>query len=195
MEEASKLIDIVDKIKMIEGHELKYGLVDVASVISEVSDHYRKAYKSRVKIAFTPIPSFTSNANSLLADAFSYLIDDCISRMDKNLALKIDIAEAYEGGKQYHKIMFEDNVKETQNKLKTNTFNLPLRGKNQSTIDDLRLYLIRTIVENNDGRIWLESRVSGDWKKGRKFVIMLPSAPVRQESLISDFGSSEEDQD
>ncbi len=195
MEEASKLIDIVDKIKIIEGHELKYGLLDVGLLLSEVSDHYRKAYKSRVKIAYTQAQGLTSNANSLLADAFSYLIDDCISRMDKSLALKIDIAEAYEGGKQYHKIMFEDNVKETNNKLKTNTFNLPLRGKNQSTIDDLRLYLIRTIVENNHGRIWLESKVSGDWKKGRKFVIMLPSVPVRQESLINDFGSSEEDQD
>jgi sensor histidine kinase regulating citrate/malate metabolism len=86
-------------------------------------------------------------------------------------------------------------VKEAQNKMKTNTFNLPLRGKNHSTIDDLRLYLIRTIVENNQGRIWLESNVSGDWRKGRKFVVMLPSVPVRQESLISDFGYSEEDQD
>jgi PAS domain S-box-containing protein len=195
MEEASKLIDIVDKIKMIEGHELKYGLVDVGKLLSEVSDHYRKDYKMKVKIAYTTTPGFTSNANSLLGDAFSYLIDDCISRMDKSLALRIEIAEAYEGGKQYHKIMFEDNVKETQNKLKANTFNLPMRGKNQSTIDDLRLYLIRTIVENNHGRIWLESKVSGDWKKGRKFVIMLPSVPVRQESLISDFGYSEEDQD
>ncbi len=195
MEEASKLIDIVDKIKMIEGHELKYGLVDVGLLLSEISGHYGKAYQSRMKIAYAPSPGYTSNANSLLADAFTYLIDDCISRMDKGLTLKIDIAEAYEGGKQYHKIMFEDNVKEAQNKLKANTFNLPLRGKNQSTIDELRLYLIRTIVENNHGRIWLESKVSGDWRKGRKFVIMLPSVPVRQESLISDFGYSEEDQD
>jgi PAS domain S-box-containing protein len=195
MEEASKLIDIVDKIKMIEGHELKYGLVDVGGILSEVSEHYKKLYKSKVKIIFTPTTGLTSNANSLLAEAFSYLIDDCISRMDKNLALKIEIAEAYEGGKQYHKIVFEDNVKEAQNKMKTNTFNLPLRGKNHSTIDDLRLYLIRTIVENNQGRIWLESNVSGDWRKGRKFVVMLPSVPVRQESLISDFGFSEEDQD
>ena len=195
LEEASKLTDIVDKIKMIEGHELKYGLIDVGQLLSEISSLYGKTQKSRVKIAYAPSPGYTSNANSLLADAFAYLIDDCISRMDKSLTLKIDIAEAYEGGKQYHKIMFEDNIKEVQNKLKANTFNLPLRGKNQSTIDDLRLYLIRTIVENNHGRIWLESKVSGDWKKGRKFVIMLPSVPVRQESLISDFGYSEEDQD
>ncbi len=195
LEEASKLTDIVDKIKMIEGHELKYGLVDVGQLLLEISSLYGRTHKSRMKIAYTPSQGYTSNANSLLADAFAFLIDDCISRMDKSLTLKIDIAEAYEGGKQYHKIMFEDNIKEVQNKLKANTFNLPLRGKNQSTIDDLRLYLIRTIVENNHGRIWLESKVGGDWKKGRKFVIMLPSIPVRQESLISDFGYSEEDQD
>jgi Signal transduction histidine kinase len=36
------------------------------------------------------------------------------------------------------------------------------------------LYLVRTLVDDFHGKIWVENRVAGDYTKGARFVVMLP---------------------
>jgi signal transduction histidine kinase len=40
----------------------------------------------------------------------------------------------------------------------------------------LGLYLVKSLVEGNNGRVWVEDRVPGDHMKGARFVVMLPVA-------------------
>jgi signal transduction histidine kinase len=39
-------------------------------------------------------------------------------------------------------------------------------------------YLVKTLVDDFRGRVWVEDRVPGDYKQGSRFVIMLPAAKV-----------------
>ena len=37
------------------------------------------------------------------------------------------------------------------------------------------LCLVKTLVDDFHGKIWIEDRVNGDYMKGAKFVVMLPA--------------------
>lgn len=37
------------------------------------------------------------------------------------------------------------------------------------------MHLIRTLVEDFNGRVWVEDRVPGDYTKGTRFVVMIPA--------------------
>jgi signal transduction histidine kinase len=39
----------------------------------------------------------------------------------------------------------------------------------------LGLYLVKTLVDSFGGRIWVEDRVFGDFSKGARFVVVLPT--------------------
>lgn len=36
------------------------------------------------------------------------------------------------------------------------------------------LQLVKTLVQELKGKVWVEDRVKGDYKKGARFVVMLP---------------------
>ena len=192
LEEANKLIDVVEKIKRLEGHDLKYGLVDVGILLSDIIENEARANKDRLSVDYRAPAWFTTNANGMLEDAFRYVIEDSLSKAKGPVSMEIHMADAYEGGKHYHKIVFEDDVATTPTDQKAALFALPRRGKEGTTVDDLRLYLVRMVVENHYGRIWLESRVRNDWKHGRRYVVMLPASVVRQEMLSMHGGGEEE---
>ena len=195
MSEASRLIDIVGKIKRLEAHDIKYELTDVGLVLADVVERHRKRLGADASINYKPVAWFTSNASDLLNDAFSYLIEDSMMKVKKDLNLDIEIGEAYEGGRQFHKVVFEDNVSEMHGKTKADLFAIPRRGKHKSTVDDLRLYLVRMIIEDHHGRIWLESRVRGDWRSGRRFVVMIPSAILREQAFVMEGDSQDDEKD
>ncbi|MDD1770541.1 MAG: PAS domain S-box protein [Methanomassiliicoccales archaeon] len=192
LEEANKLIDVVERIKRLEGHDLKYGMVDVGLLLSDIIEKETKENKDRLSIDYKAPAWFTTNANGMLEDAFRYVIEDSLSKAKGPVNMEIHMADAYEGGKQYHKIVFEDDVSTGASDQKAALFALPRRGKEGTTVDDLRLYLVRMVVEDHHGRIWLESRVRDDWKHGRRYVVMLPTSVVRQE-VLSVHGNAEDE--
>ncbi len=183
LDEANKLIGAVEKIKKLEGRDLKYGLVDVGLLLSDVIELAVKENKDRLAVNYKAPTWFTINANGMLEDAFRYLIEDALSKARGPVNMDIHVTEAYESGKQYHKITFEDDVETSLTDQKTAVFSLPWRGKDGVTVDELRLYLVSMVVEDHHGRLWLESKVRNDWKHGRRYVVMLPASVVRQEML------------
>ncbi len=192
LEEANKLIDVVEKIKRLEGHDLKYGLVDVGLLLSDIVEGAVKENRDRLSVDYKAPVWSTTNANGMLEDAFRYVIEDGLSKAQGVVSMEIHMAEAYEGGKQYHKIVFEDDVDTPPTDQKAALFALPRRGKEGTTVDDLRLYLVRMVIDDHHGRIWLESRVRDDWKHGRRYVMMLPVSVARQE-VLSVHGTGEEE--
>ena len=60
--------------------------------------------------------------------------------------------------------------------VKTRLFIRFQRGQAKVTGKGLGLYLVRTLVHDFQGKIWVEDRVPGDHTKGARFVVMLPTA-------------------
>ena len=47
-------------------------------------------------------------------------------------------------------------------------------GRTRAQDKGLGLYLVKALVEDFRGRVWVEDRIPGDHTKGARFVVMLP---------------------
>ncbi len=49
-------------------------------------------------------------------------------------------------------------------------------GTNKAKGMSLGLYLVKTLVDSYNGRVWAEDHVKGDHTRGARFVVMLPAS-------------------
>ncbi len=87
--------------------------------------------------------------------------------------MALDIVE--EGGKKYCMVTVADNGPGIPDEVKDRLFMRFSRGQTKVKGSGLGLYLAKTLVESYDGKIRVEDRVPGDYTKGARFVVMIPS--------------------
>jgi signal transduction histidine kinase len=78
------------------------------------------------------------------------------------------------GGRNY-RVSVEDNGPGVPDSFKLKVFNRLLRGDAGAKGMGLGLYIVKTLVDTFNGRVWVEDRVPGDHAKGAKFVVLLPA--------------------
>jgi signal transduction histidine kinase len=88
----------------------------------------------------------------------------------------VKVEPVNENDQKYYRCSVEDNGPGIMDELKSQLFNRFKRGATKAHGKGLGLYLVRTLVEGYHGRVWVEDRVHGDYRKGARFVIMLPAA-------------------
>jgi signal transduction histidine kinase len=117
-------------------------------------------------------------ANDLIKDVFSNLIDNAIKHSDPDRPLTINIAiRSQKDHKQdYYLCSVEDNGPGIPDWIKDKIFQRFQRGTTKAHGKGLGLYLVKKLVDDYHGAVWVEDRVPGDYTKGAKFVVMLPVA-------------------
>jgi signal transduction histidine kinase len=60
--------------------------------------------------------------------------------------------------------------------MKDAIFSRTTRGDTRAKGMGLGLYLVKSLVESYNGRVWVEDRVTGDYSRGSRFVVMIPAA-------------------
>jgi len=83
-----------------------------------------------------------------------------------------------DNGKEYIRISVEDNGPGISDEFKEKIFGRFSRGKTNAKGKGLGLYLIKSLVEDFHGKVWVEDRVPGDHAKGARFVVMLPAVDI-----------------
>jgi signal transduction histidine kinase len=81
-------------------------------------------------------------------------------------------------GEIFCRIVIEDTGPDIPDEQKPGIFERAGREQAKLTGKGLGLYLVKTLVDDFRGRVWVEDRVPGDYKQGSRFVIMLPAAKV-----------------
>ena len=72
------------------------------------------------------------------------------------------------------RVEIEDNGPGISDEKKKAILRRSVQDRSKLTGKGLGLYLVRTLVDDYGGRIWVEDRVPGDYTRGCRFVIMLP---------------------
>jgi signal transduction histidine kinase len=85
----------------------------------------------------------------------------------------VDKISEYE--KEYCIISIDDNGPGINDDRKKELFKRFKTGGTSTKGTGLGLYLVKTIVESFDGKVWIEDRVPGDHTQGSKFMILLPA--------------------
>jgi PAS domain S-box-containing protein len=175
LENSSKLIDKVRKLQKARSGELSSQEIDLGRTLSEVCDYYSRTLNSGQAIHYEPVPGCTVMGNELLYDVFSNLIDNAIKHSQDIPAINIRLDRVNEPGGTFYMVAIEDNGKGVPDTVKGHIFDRFHRGDTKVKGTGLGLYLVKTLVESYNGRVWVEDRVTGDHTKGSKFIVMLPA--------------------
>ncbi len=178
LKNSSKLIDNVRKLQKMRTKDLRLSRVNICDVLSKIKDHYTHIIGRDITINYIPPDECLVVANELIDEIFTNLVENSIkhSSPDKPLVIDIIQSEICEDGKEYDRISIEDNGPGIPDEVKEKLFRRFYRGRTMARGKGLGLYLVKTLVEEFNGKVWVEDKVPGDQSKGVKFIVMIPVA-------------------
>jgi PAS domain S-box-containing protein len=170
---SSMLIDNVRKTRKALTGELKLQPTDIGKMLDETVREYSN--REQVTVNYTPPTESYVMANDLLKDVFSNLVDNAIKHSRKPVAIGIGTELMTDDHGEFFKVFVEDDGPGIPDDIKDKVFERMTRGDTNAKGSGLGLYLVKTLVKSFNGRVWVENRVSGDYTKGSRFVVKLPS--------------------
>jgi PAS domain S-box-containing protein len=174
MKSSSKLIENVRKLQKVKSSEIKTDRIDLGSIIGEVRNAFKGIPGREVSIEYEQPEGCNVMGNELLKDVFINLVGNSIKHSNGPVWIRISIDKCRECEKDYYKVSVEDNGPGIPDELKSLIFNRSLRGSTKARGSGIGLYLVKTLVENFNGMVWVEDRIVKDRSKGSKFIVMLP---------------------
>ncbi len=171
---SAHLIENVRKLQRATNTEMKLKIVDLRDVLYKVQRDYSKVLGRDIEIKYKPVLGYLVKANELLEDVFSNIISNAIRHSTGPLIIDIGVTNEHDIG--YYKITIEDNGPGIPDALKAKIFNRFIKGNTKAEGKGLGLYLVKKIIEDYHGKVWVEDLVPGDHTKGSRFVVMLPAA-------------------
>ena len=77
-------------------------------------------------------------------------------------------------GRQYCRVIVEDDGPGIPDDFKGRIFNRLIESTDKAKGTGLGLYLVKSLVDSYNGKLWVEDRVHGDHTRGARFVVILP---------------------
>lgn len=173
LDNSSRLIGNVQKLQRIP--EMTLERVDAGKMLGEVCAQFVGAPGKAVTINCAARPGCHVMANVLLRDVFMNIIGNAIKHSTGPLTINVSMDKVTKEGRDFYKVSIEDNGPGISPELKERLFTRFQRGTTHAPGKGLGLYLVKSLVDSYHGTVWAEDRVSGDYKKGSRFVIMLPA--------------------
>ncbi len=181
MENSSRLIDNVKKLRRANTGELLLQRVDLGTVLREVIKDHSQAPGRDIIIEHNIAENTFVNANELLKDVFVNLVNNSIKHSAGPLKLTIKEESIEVNARKYYRVTIEDDGPGIPEGLKPIIFDRILRGRNKVGGNGIGLYLVKTLVDNYGGTITVEDRLPGERQKGSRFVVTLPAAEQTQD--------------
>lgn len=173
---SSRLIDNVRKLQKSNTGEIKEQIMDLEQVLSNVISEYEGLPDKYIHERYKANGRCPVKANLLINDVFSNLIGNAIKHPNgDNVDISINLDTVRDNGYQYYKVSIEDNGPGIPDDMKDRIFYRAQRGLTNANGMGLGLYLVKSLVDSYNGKVWVEDRVNGDHTKGSRFVVMLPA--------------------
>jgi PAS domain S-box-containing protein len=172
---SSRLIDTVRKLQMVRARAVKHTKVDMCQMLQEVISLCGHEPGRDVKINYKPGQGCYVMADELLKDVFSNIIGNAIKHSTGPVTIDIELKTTFEDNKAYYRVDISDNGPGIPDELKRRLFGRAERGATKATGRGLGLYLVKSLVDDFHGKVWVEDRVPGDHTKGARFIVLLPA--------------------
>lgn len=180
---SNRLIENVRKVQRVENHEAKHGMIDLGWLLEDVRTEMEKCPDREVKINYVPTIKKFVVASELLKDVFDNIVGNAIKHSNGKVEISLILNKMFENGREYYKVMVEDDGPGIPDEMKSKLFQRKQKGRSKTAGCGLGLFLVKKLVEDFNGRVWVEDRVPGDHTKGSRFVVMLPVASAEGRTL------------
>lgn len=174
-----KLIKNIQKITEIDDTEIVLEKINATIELNKAIDFTKANFPNRnLNFQFkSTVKRMYILANNLLLDVFENILINAVRHNDKsNIQIIIDVNKETVENKEYIKIEFKDNGLGISDYRKKDIFEKGTRTTQKSKGMGLGLSLVKKIVDNFHGDIWVEDRIKGDYKQGCNFVVLLQNA-------------------
>jgi two-component system, OmpR family, phosphate regulon sensor histidine kinase PhoR len=174
---SARLIKNVKKLKNARAGGLAIKTIDLDEVLTSVRDEFRSVPGRDITIRYLPARGRYVLANELLRDVFSNIVGNAVkhSPPDRALVVGIDVLNVREQGVDYYVVSVEDNGEGITDLQKAELFSRLDSDDHKLLKSGLGLGLVKTLVDDFGGRVWVEDRVPGDCRQGSKFSVMIPA--------------------
>ena len=174
---STALIANVRKLQNIMEGRYKSDIIDLKDLMAGMKENHWVSNGRRVSIHLEADDDCHVMANGLIHDIFSNLIGNAIKHSpdDRPLDINIKLDRLNDSGADYCRVAVEDNGPGIPDSLKGRLFNRFARGDSKAQGKGLGLYIVRSLIEDYHGQVWIEDRVPGDHTQGARFVVMLPA--------------------
>ncbi|HEY0089685.1 MAG TPA: PAS domain-containing sensor histidine kinase, partial [Candidatus Lokiarchaeia archaeon] len=175
------LILYVQKVLGIEGLDIAIEKMEINKILKEAMTFLSNNFFERLLEVNLETITNTSElyvmANMLLLNVFESILLNAAQHNDKPLvSIKIKVSRIKKDNKSYFKIEFLDNGKGISDKLKGTIFQKGRKLDEGFIGMGLGLYIVKKILSNHNGQIWIENRIKDDYTKGSNFIVLLPEA-------------------
>jgi len=173
----AKLISNIRKLSLIDETKISLKRTEICDILKISVDYIKKSYKDKkIKIKVDSVSEqLYVQANELIRDVFENILINAVKH-NKSAILEIEVMISKEQklGVNYLKIEFQDNGVGISDLRKEKIFQRGY-GKHKDTYGmGLGLSLVKKIIENYNGEIWVEDKVNGDYPKGSNFILIIP---------------------
>ncbi len=173
----AKLVSNIIKLSQIEEIEISLKRTEIYNILINSIDFVKNSYKDKkinIKVDSVSKQLYVQ-VNELIRDVFENILNNAIE-YNKRPILEIEakISKEQKLGVNYIKMEFQDNGVGIRDPRKEKIFQRgSYKNKNVHGMG-LGLSLVKKIVKNYNGEIWVEDRVNGDYSKGSNFVLLIP---------------------
>lgn len=174
LQSSTRLIENVRKLQRVIEGGVRHYETDVDEVITDLVSTYSNLVGREIQINYTGCKC-TVMANELLTDVFSNIIGNAIKHSLGQLIISIRMKKEMVEGKPCCIVSIEDNGPGIPDELKVRLFTRFQKGKTRTSGKGLGLYLVKVLVEDYGGKVWLEDCVAGEHHRGCRFMIQLPA--------------------
>jgi signal transduction histidine kinase len=170
---SSELIANVRNIQRLEADRYKAEQLDIVGLLEQIRGEYEHPPGRKVNINMENGGHCSLRVSSLLKDAFGNIVSNAIKHSTGPLEIGISLNMVSQDGRDLCRVSIEDNGPGIPDEMKEKVFDRSTRGGTKVTGQGLGLYLVRRLVDDQGGKVWVEDRVSGDRYKGARFVVVL----------------------
>lgn len=171
---SSALIDNVRKLQKEKIGAYVKKVTNVDHVIGEAMGQFLHVPGREVSIKYNSLCTCMVMANDLIGDVFINLIGNSIKHSAGSLVVDIKSECVYVNDHKYCKITVDDNGPGIPDDRKRSLFERMYGNRSKYYGKGFGLILVKTLIDDYNGKIWVENRIPGDSSKGCRFVILLP---------------------
>jgi len=174
---SANLILNVRKLTKLEETQIGIKSTEAINFLRKTIEFVKKSVQDReilIKVD-TNFEKVFIQANELLVDIFENILLNSVKYNDNTqVEIIIIISKIQKEGIKYLKLEFKDNGIGVTDVAKDIIFKGGYKRDKKFRGMGLGLSLVKKILENYNGEIWVEDRVPGDYTKGSNFVILIP---------------------
>ena len=173
---AMNLVCNVRKLSDLEENVISIKKIEAYQLLRRSINYLTKTFNKRViDIKVNLNKEIYVKANELLIDVFENILINAVKYNESRVVeISIKVSEVDNGRNKFIKFEFTDNGIGIEDLRKDNIFKRNSQISKGGKGMGLGLSLVKKIITNYNGKIWVEDKVKGDPSKGSNFILLIP---------------------